>query len=421
MGGRGRRLVAAAPARVRGGRRLRHGGRRVPRGGVEHLRADARLGGAPRPALRLRPEPDHGRRPGGAAHGGPAAPGLRPGPHRRHRRPARPHHRHPPPLLGPRAELPPLALRRAAGRGEARGLPRDPAELPPRGLPAGLGRAAGRRLGVRGGGMGPVRPGRRDRVGGVGRGGIGLPHRHRRPGVARPRGRGGSTGRPGRLRPGAGGAREAGGGRPPERRDPPRAGLDERPRVAAGLCTARSTWLLLRPPGALLAPAGGARPRRALPRDHDHPRPLRAAQPPHPGRARRVAEVHEHPRRGAEHGGQGLGPRGAGAPAMDGPHPPGRGARDHRHLRGGALHVREQLPRGPAVRALRDHHARLPGDDEPLLARRTAQDVLRERDALVPDRAGGPRGASRARGWTAPGRRAAGAGGAGAGADGAPA
>ena len=70
---------------------------------------------------------------------------------------ARPRHRRPPPLLGPRAELPPLALRRAPDRGAARRLPRHPAELSGRRLPARLGRPAGRRLRVRRGGVGSDR------------------------------------------------------------------------------------------------------------------------------------------------------------------------------------------------------------------------------------------------------------------------
>ena len=52
------------------------------------------------------------------------------------------------------------------------------------------------------------------------------------------------------------------------------------PEWQKGVRAARVPWPLLRPPGALLAPPGGARPRRALPGDHDHPRSLRAAQHP---------------------------------------------------------------------------------------------------------------------------------------------
>ena len=194
-----------APARLRGGRRMRHGRRRVPRRRLEHLRAGARLGDAPQPALHPRPEPDDGRGDGRPAQRGPSASCLRSGPYGRHRRPTRLHHRCPPPLLGPRPQLPPVAPRRPAGRGEARRLPGNPEELPPRRLPAGLGGTPGRRVRVRGGGVGPVRSGRRDGVGGAGRGGVRISHRHRRASLARAGGCRRGPGRPGGFRPGAGG------------------------------------------------------------------------------------------------------------------------------------------------------------------------------------------------------------------------
>ena len=83
------------------------------------------------------------------------------------------------------------------------------------------------------------------------------------------------------------------------------------------------------------------------------------------------------------------------------PHLPKWSVRTHRDVvletidifGSGSLHVRQQLPGGPAVRALRHHHARLPGDDGPVLTGRAAPDVLRERDALVSHRSGESDGA----------------------------
>ena len=165
------------------------------------------------------------------------------------------------------------------------------------------------------------------------------------------------------------------------------------PRVAGGLREARVSRILLRPSGAVLGTSPEARalaerfPGIVIILDHCGLPNIRT-----PEGLAAWRKCMRTLRGGAEHGSQDLGAQGRRS------YPGGR-SRTHRDVVLETIDIfgvdrcmfASKLPRGRAVRALRDHHARIPGDGGPILPRRAAPDVLRERDALVPDRSGEPR------------------------------
>ena len=283
-----------------------------------------------------------------------------------------------PAFLGPGAQLPPLAARRAAGPVPLRRLPRAPPTLPAARLPAPT-RAASRRdrtVYVEAE-WDPADPVGEMRYVDALRREYGLPTRHGRAGLAATATMRRASSRSRRRSRSC--AASATSRAPTRAADGAPGGMTDAT-WRQGFARARAATACAstcRRRGGISREA--ARPRARFPRHADHPQPHRPAGRSQRRGHRRLEARDDDARRLPERRGEDLGPGPAG-PAVDGRRPTAPIVLAAIELFGvGALHVREQLPGRQPVRQLRHDLRRLSRDRAGFHGGGTARAVSRQR------------------------------------------